>query len=94
MTFGDDPLGEVRTWRAWIRNRGRIVSCSDTLTEFVSKQILYALYHTDDVSTFRLNRFQGPCESPTAARAKGIIVPRVLVVDDDPMVCVAIEVCM
>ena len=29
-----------------------------------------------------------------AARAKGIIVPRVLVVDDDPMVCVAIEVCL
>jgi CheY-like chemotaxis protein len=46
------------------------------------------------VSTFRLNRFQGPCESPTAARTKGIIVPRVLVVDDDPMVCVAIEVCL
>jgi CheY-like chemotaxis protein len=38
--------------------------------------------------------FKGPCESPTAARAKGIIVPRVLVVDDDPMVCVAIEVCL
>src|SRR3954471_22798292 len=36
----------------------------------------------------------GRCESPTAARAKGIIVPRVLVVDDDPMVCVAIEVCL
>jgi CheY-like chemotaxis protein len=29
-----------------------------------------------------------------AARAKGIIVPCVLVVDDDPMVCVAIEVCL
>jgi DNA-binding response OmpR family regulator len=25
---------------------------------------------------------------------EGIIVPRVLVVDDDPMVCVAIEVCL
>ena len=32
--------------------------------------------------------------APAAARAKGIIVPRVLVVDDDPMVCVAIEVCL
>src|SRR3981189_355636 len=29
-----------------------------------------------------------------AARAKGIIVPCVLLVDDDPMVCVAIEVCL
>src|SRR3954471_23270466 len=36
----------------------------------------------------------GRCESPTAARAKGIILPRVLVVDDDPMVCIAIEVCL
>jgi len=27
-------------------------------------------------------------------REEGIIVPRVLVVDDDPMVCVAIEVCL
>jgi CheY-like chemotaxis protein len=26
--------------------------------------------------------------------AEGIIVPRVLVVDDDPMVCVAIELCL
>jgi CheY-like chemotaxis protein len=32
--------------------------------------------------------------APAAARAKGTIVPRVLVVDDDPMVCVAIEVCL
>jgi CheY-like chemotaxis protein len=31
---------------------------------------------------------------PAAARAKGTKVPRVLVVDDDPMVCVAIEVCL
>lgn len=34
----------------------------------------------------------GPCESPPAE--EGIIVPRVLVVDDDPMVCVAIELCL
>jgi len=27
-------------------------------------------------------------------KEEGIIVPRVLVVDDDPMVCVAIEVCL
>jgi CheY-like chemotaxis protein len=32
--------------------------------------------------------------APAAARAKGTIVQRVLVVDDDPMVCVAIEVCL
>jgi PleD family two-component response regulator len=38
--------------------------------------------------------FRGPCESPTAARAKGSIVPRAFVVDDDQMVCVAIEVCL
>jgi CheY-like chemotaxis protein len=31
---------------------------------------------------------------PVAAEEKGIIVPRILVVDDDPMVCVAIEVCL
>ena len=30
----------------------------------------------------------------TAAQEEGIVVPRVLVVDDDPMVCVAIEVCL
>jgi CheY-like chemotaxis protein len=36
----------------------------------------------------------GHASRPTAARAKGSIVPRVLVVDDDPMVCVAIEVCL
>lgn len=57
-------------------------------------QILYALYHTDGLSVFRLNPCHGRSESPTAARAKGTILPRVLVVDDDPMVCVAIEVCL
>src|SRR5882724_943752 len=36
----------------------------------------------------------GHASHPAAARAKGIIVPCVLVVDDDPMVCVAIEVCL
>ena len=36
----------------------------------------------------------GHASRPAAARAKGTIVPRVLVVDDDPMVCVAIEVCL
>src|SRR5215212_446456 len=35
------------------------------------------------------------CESPDPPpEEEGIIVPRVLVVDDDPMVCVAIEVCL
>jgi len=42
----------------------------------------------------RLNRRYGHASHPAAARAKGNIVPRVLVVDDDPMVCVAIEVCL
>jgi CheY-like chemotaxis protein len=36
----------------------------------------------------------GHASRPAAARAKGTFVPRVLVVDDDPMVCVAIEVCL
>jgi CheY-like chemotaxis protein len=36
----------------------------------------------------------GHASRPAATRAKGTIVPRVLVVDDDPMVCVAIEVCL
>jgi CheY-like chemotaxis protein len=36
----------------------------------------------------------GHASHPAATRAKGTIVPRVLVVDDDPMVCVAIEVCL
>src|SRR4249920_3153075 len=36
----------------------------------------------------------GHASRPAAARAKGTIVPRVLVVDDDPLVCVAIEVCL
>jgi CheY-like chemotaxis protein len=36
----------------------------------------------------------GHANRPVAARAKGTIVPRVLVVDDDPMVCVTIEVCL
>jgi len=37
----------------------------------------------------------GPCESLSAQpQEKGLTVPRVLVVDDDPMVCVAIEVCL
>ena len=30
----------------------------------------------------------------TAPRTRGCTVPRVLIVDDDPMVCVAIEVCL
>src|SRR5256885_10877874 len=35
------------------------------------------------------------CWSPgPPPEEEGIIVPRVLVVDDDPMVCVAIEVCL
>ena len=34
------------------------------------------------------------CWSPGRRPREGIIVPRVLVVDDDPMVCVAIEVCL
>jgi len=36
----------------------------------------------------------GHASRPAATQAKGTIVPRVLVVDDDPMVCVAIEVCL
>jgi CheY-like chemotaxis protein len=32
--------------------------------------------------------------SPSRHPKEGIIVPRVLVVDDDPMVCVAIEACL
>jgi CheY-like chemotaxis protein len=34
------------------------------------------------------------CESPVATQEEGIIVPRVLVVDDDPLVCKTIEVCL
>ena len=30
----------------------------------------------------------------TAARWEGIVLPRVLVVDDDPLVCATIEVCL
>jgi CheY-like chemotaxis protein len=33
-------------------------------------------------------------ESPVATQEEGIIVPRVLVVDDDPLVCKTIEVCL
>jgi CheY-like chemotaxis protein len=38
----------------------------------------------------------GRCESRAAQQPqeKGFVVPRVLVVDDDPMVCVAVEVCL
>jgi CheY-like chemotaxis protein len=62
--------------------------------EFAPKQTLYALYDTDAPSPFRLNRGTGRASRLTVARKKGSIVPRVLVVDDDPMVCVAIEVCL
>ena len=34
------------------------------------------------------------CESLVAPQEEGIIVPRVLVVDDDPLVCKTIEVCL
>jgi CheY-like chemotaxis protein len=46
------------------------------------------------LSTFRLNRCLGRASRRPQPEQKGIIVPRVLVVDDDPMVCVAIEVCL
>jgi CheY-like chemotaxis protein len=48
----------------------------------------------DHRSAFRLNLHIGCADHPAAAKEKGTIVPRVLVVDDDPMVCVAIEVCL
>lgn len=35
-----------------------------------------------------------PVAVPRKHEEEGIIVPRILVVDDDPMVCVAIEVCL
>jgi CheY-like chemotaxis protein len=63
-----------------------------------SRQISYALYHTDDLSPIRLNRCKINVRGKRVAElrpvAKGIVVPRVLVVDDDPMVCVAIELCL
>jgi DNA-binding response OmpR family regulator len=46
------------------------------------------------LSTFRLNRFGGRASRLPPSERKEIIVPRILVVDDDPMVCLAIEVCL
>jgi CheY-like chemotaxis protein len=49
------------------------------------------------LSAFRLNLRVGQASRRTEARrseGESIIVPRVLVVDDDPMVCVAIELCL
>ena len=57
-------------------------------------QILYAPYHTDGLSPFRLNHGWAVRVARPQPEEEGIIVPRVLVVDDDPVVCVAIEVCL
>jgi len=47
------------------------------------------------LSAIRLNPRRGQASrARLPPEQEGIIVPRVLVVDDDPMVCVAIEVCL
>jgi CheY-like chemotaxis protein len=58
------------------------------------QQFLCALYRTDDLSRFDLIVTWNARVTWPPPEEEGIIVPRVLVVDDDPMVCVAIEVCL